>query len=133
MKTVSRLFIGCLLALWLMPSCEPDSSSDDAGIAVESVSVEGSSHEIYIAGTLQLTATVLPENAADRRVAWMSTDESVATVDGGGLVTAHARGTATIRAITLDGAKVATYAISVLKHAAPDKPGETGGDIEDFN
>lgn len=133
MKTLTRIFISCLLPMGLLLSCEPEATSDKAGIAVESISVEGSSHEIYIAGSVQLTASVLPENATDKRVAWMSTDESVATVDGGGLVTGVARGTATIRAITLDGAKVATFAVSVLKPAVPDKPGEISGDIEDFN
>ena len=133
MKTLTRLFIFCLLPMGLLLSCESESTSDNARIAVESINVEGSSHEIYISGLLQLTAIILPENATDKRVAWMSTDESVATVDGDGLVTGQARGTATIRAITLDGAKVATFAISVLKPAVPDVTGEITGDIEDFN
>lgn len=133
MKTIARLFASCLLPLGLVLSCEPEAAKEDAAVAVESISVEGASHELYIAGSVQLTASVLPENATDKRVAWMSTDESVAVVDGSGLVTGIAKGNATIRAITLDGAKVATYAIAVLKHASPDKPGEIGGDIEDFN
>lgn len=43
-------------------------------------------------GTAQLTATVLPYNADDKTVAWSSDDESVATVDEKGLVTAVASG-----------------------------------------
>ena len=53
--------------------------------------------------TLQLTATVLPEDATDRTVTWASSDEAVTTVDQNGLVTAVATGTATITATTIDG------------------------------
>ncbi len=48
----------------------------------------------------QLTATVSPANATDARVYWMSSNESVATVDMNGLVTPHGRGTTTITAET---------------------------------
>ena len=46
--------------------------------------------------TLQLTATVLPENADDKTVKWQSSDPTVATVDENGNVTGVAEGTATI-------------------------------------
>ncbi|MGN0369138.1 MAG: Ig-like domain-containing protein [Butyrivibrio sp.] len=50
-----------------------------------------------------LTATVEPENAADKTVTWVSSDESVATVDANGLVTGKNTGVATITASTKDG------------------------------
>lgn len=46
--------------------------------------------------TGKLTATVLPENADDRTVAWWSYDPEVATVDNDGTVTAVREGTATV-------------------------------------
>jgi len=58
--------------------------------------------------TLQLTATVLPEDAADKSVTWTSSDESVATVDDNGLVTMQGDGTATITAMTTDGSDLST-------------------------
>ena len=48
--------------------------------------------------TLQLTATVEPSNATNKAVTWSSSDETVATVDKNGLVTAVGGGTATITA-----------------------------------
>ena len=53
--------------------------------------------------TLQLTATVMPEDATEKTVTWESSNEVVATVDQNGLVTAVAAGTATITATTIDG------------------------------
>lgn len=53
--------------------------------------------------TVQLTATVEPDNADDKRVVWSSTDESVATVSSTGLVTIVSNGTAAIRATAIDG------------------------------
>lgn len=47
--------------------------------------------------TAQLTATLTPSNATDE-LTWTSSNTSVATVDANGLVTAVARGTATITA-----------------------------------
>lgn len=45
-----------------------------------------------------LEATVAPSNATDKTVTWKSSDESVATVDEAGCVTAVSIGTATIKA-----------------------------------
>ena len=56
--------------------------------------------------TLQLTATVMPEDAGDKSVTWSSGNSKVATVDGSGLVTAVAAGTAIIRATTNDGSNL---------------------------
>ena len=55
--------------------------------------------ELTAGETLQLTATVQPDNATDRTVTWTSSDPAVATVDATGLVTAVAVCTAT----TTDG------------------------------
>ncbi len=53
--------------------------------------------------TLQLTATVMPEDAGDKSVTWSSADSGIARVDGAGLVTAVSVGTTTITATTGDG------------------------------
>ncbi|MDE5744577.1 MAG: Ig-like domain-containing protein [Paramuribaculum sp.] len=68
--------------------------------------------EMVEAATLQLTATVTPENATDRTVTWGSSDESVATVDANGLVTAIKTGKAIITATTKNGLK-ATCKVTV--------------------
>lgn len=64
-------------------------------------------------GTRTLTATVEPANATNQKVTWSSDNESVATVDNSGNVTAKAAGTATITVTTEDGAKTATCKVTV--------------------
>ena len=75
--------------------------------------------------TLQLTATVSPENALEKAVKWTSSDETVATVTKG-LVTAKGTGTATITVTTLDGEKTATCTVTV-KSSAPKDLGKVIG------
>ena len=53
--------------------------------------------------TAQLTATVAPNDATNKNVAWESDDDAVATVDPYGLVTAKGSGTANITVTTEDG------------------------------
>jgi len=52
---------------------------------------------IEVGDTQPLTATVLPDNAADKSVTWTSSNESVAIVDNGS-VTGVSVGNATITA-----------------------------------
>ena len=65
--------------------------------------------------TLQLSPKVTPEDATFADVfQWTSSYEDVATVDGNGLVTAIADGTATITAQTVDGSNLtATCVVTV--------------------
>ena len=74
--------------------------------------------------TVQLTATVTPENAADKSVTWASSNTNVATVDANGKVTAVANGTCTITVTTTDGEKTATSTITVT--IPSDDTGNTG-------
>ena len=67
-------------------------------------------------GTATLTATITPSNATDQNVTWSSDNESVATVDQNGRVTAVAQGGATITA-AVDG-KSAKCSVTV-NAAAP--------------
>ena len=66
--------------------------------------------------TGQLTVTATPPDALNPSVAWSSSDESVATVDATGLVTAVAGGTCTITAAAVDGSgKTATCQVTVVQ------------------
>ena len=67
--------------------------------------------------TLTLTASVLPENAADKSYTWSSDNTSVATVNATtGVVTGHNAGTANIIATANDGSGVKdTCVVTVLR------------------
>ena len=67
-----------------------------------------------------LKATVAPDNATNKTVAWTSSDESVATV-GGGNVIGVSKGTATITATTSNGKK-ATCKVTVTENTSIVKP-----------
>lgn len=63
--------------------------------------------------TVQLTATVYPSFAQDRRVTWSSSDTSVVTVDSNGLLTRVGHGTAIITATTVSGGCVDNITVHV--------------------
>ena len=77
------------------------------------VSLDKTELPLYVGQSQQLTATVLPENAADKSVAWTSSNTDVATVDASGKVTAVAVGSATITATATQGGNTATCAVTV--------------------
>jgi hypothetical protein len=52
---------------------------------------------------IMLTTTVLPENASNRKVRWVSNNEDIAVVSENGEVSAKYTGTTYIKAITMDG------------------------------
>ena len=84
-----------------------------AEVAVESVTLDQSSLELIAGKEATLTATVKPDNATNRTVAWESNATNVATVDNNGKVTAKAAGEAIITAKV--GDKQATCTVTVTK------------------
>lgn len=69
--------------------------------AAAGITISPSSAVLKIGESLTLTATVTPPDAADIDVTWESSDETVATVDAEGLVSAKSAGTAVITASSL--------------------------------
>ena len=86
---------------------------------VTGVSLNFSSKEMQIGSTLQLIASVYPDNAEIREVIWKSDAEEIATVGEDGVVKALACGTANITVKTLDGGFERTCKITVLEVVTP--------------
>lgn len=82
-------------------------------VSVTGVSVSPTSKSLKVGETVQLTATVSPQDATNKAVTYASSKPSVATVSETGLVTAKSAGTATITVTTVDGNKTATSTITV--------------------
>ena len=72
-------------------------------IYASSITLSESALEMTEGDTKTLTATVLPENAVNKQVSWLSTNRNVVTVDNNGKLTAIAEGNATIIAATNNG------------------------------
>ncbi len=81
--------------------------------AVSGVTLDKTELALKVDESAVLKATVLPENALNKKVTWKSSDTKVATVDANGKVTAVAPGTATITVTTEDGNKTATCTVKV--------------------
>ena len=90
-----------------------------APVLVTGISLNNSNLSLYTGKTATLTATVTPENATNKAVTWKSSDDTIATVDNNGKVTAVKEGTATITVTTEDGNKTATCAVTVAAATVP--------------
>ncbi len=86
---------------------------DQNAVSVTNVSFD--SDEIAVAkdSVKQLTANILPENAENRKLFWLSGNSTIAKVDANGLLTAVGYGNTTVTAVTMDGIKKATIKVVV--------------------
>lgn len=88
--------------------------SDD--IKVSNITLNTTSASISVGETLQLSATVYPNNATNKSVTWSTNNNTVATVSNTGFVTAKSAGTATITCKANDGSGIyATCVINVVR------------------
>ena len=88
-------------------------------IPVTSVKLNFEEYSIDIDSTLQLTATVLPDDARNKAVKWTSTEPEVATVSADGLVEGISAGKTTVIATAVSGENVtASCTITVLPRKA---------------
>ena len=127
-----KKFIGTVLvivAICLLYGCSdplkpnPEATeSDKQTVEVTSILITSESNvtEIEEGATLQLTATVKPDNASNKQVEWHSSDTDCATVNSDGLVTAvKATESLVITAKAKDGSNVTEAFTLKIKAAAP--------------
>ena len=92
-------------------------------IAVTGISLSNTGKYLQARGEFNLTATILPNNATNKKVYWTSSDTSIATVSSTGHVSGAyqaKKGSTTITATTEDGNKVATCLVYVNTSQYPD-------------
>ena len=97
-------------------------------VPVSQITLNKAETSISVGNSETLTATVTPENAANKALTWASSDEDVATVAPDGTVTAVKAGAATITATAADGSgKSATCTVTVTGGTTPSQPGSSTG------
>ena len=94
---MKRLFVALAATCFFLACEKVQEENVPEKIAVASVSLNSSTSEMAVGGTLSLSATVKPDNATDKTVTWSSSDSAVATVENG-KVTALKEGSAVITA-----------------------------------
>lgn len=84
--------------------------------AVKSVLLSERALTMYIGDSKQLTATVSPSDAKDKKVNWTSGNDKIASVNANGVVLAKTEGTTTITCVSNENPAVtASCAIAVTK------------------
>lgn len=99
-----------------------DASEIEASCVVEVrqsiITISGSSRVISLneGEEFYLNVTVRPDNAYNRQLKWTSSNNSIATVDDNGKVTAVSKGSATIKVETQDGSNLSlSFSINVIR------------------
>lgn len=116
-----RLLTGLAIALGVVlaiSSCKKD--KETTKIPVTGVSLNKTSIDLKVGDDFHLLASVLPEDATDKRVTWDSDDESVATVDDKGLVKAVKVGKTKITVYTHDGDFTKVCEVTVGTTSVPE-------------
>lgn len=97
-------------------------------IDVTKVQINGS-NVMYVGESIKLTQTVLPDDALYKSVVWRSSDESIASVDGSGMVKGISSGNVVITAEAENGVK-GTFEIEVRQHVTGIKISQSAVTIE---
>lgn len=123
-KSTLKAIVSVLLAActgFMLSSCEKPQENEEQQetVSVNGVTLDITECTVYCGKTKQLTATVTPENADNRKVFWSSSDYRTASVSQDGTVTGNAAGTATITVTTQDGEFTAECTVTVTDKSVP--------------
>ena len=94
-------------------------------VPVESIHISSTNTIVAIGNTLALSASVLPENADNKAITWLSSNESVLTVSQEGIVTAVSAGIAFVYANAIDGSGVTGCVELTVEDNNPDPISDT--------
>ena len=117
----NKIFIYAVFAALLFAACKNDPESENPPapktVHVQDISIKNPINSVSLVKgtTFQIEATVLPENATDKKILYSSSDKNIAAVNEKGLIFANSVGTASI---TLKAADGVSKTISVTVTAA---------------
>lgn len=103
-----------------------DADKTDLKSEITGISLNKSQITLEEGGNEQLTATVLPDNAVDKTVAWKSSDEAIVKVDASGKITAVAEGKATITASAGGFTASCEITVTAAKYSDKTDDGDAG-------
>ena len=117
---MKKIFAFALIAFALSAvSCKKEKQPDGPEVvSVAEVKLDKTTLHLMEGETSQLTATVLPDNAENKKVTWSVDNTDVASVTDG-LVMGLLEGTATVTVTTEDGGKTATCVVTVEAEIIP--------------
>ena len=95
------------------PSQQNTTPETNTTTPVTGVGLDRTSVEMGVGETVQLRATVSPDNATNKGLSWTSNNSSVVSVDSNGRITANGPGTAMITVTSADGNFTATCLVTV--------------------
>lgn len=87
-------------------------------VAVTGIQINENIESIEVGKSKIITATITPSNATDKSITWKSSDESIATVNTSGEITAKKSGTVNITASSSNG-KTSTIKIDIKEDSNP--------------
>lgn len=118
MKMTFRILLWiCLSGLFV--ACNDDNPVIEI-VNVTSVALNKNTLSLENGQSETLVAAITPADATNKKLIWISSDPSVATVDDNGKITALKSGSTTILVVTEDGAKTATCVVTCGDETPPD-------------
>lgn len=110
------------------PTPEPEPQPTPQKVAATTITLDKITANLKEGETVELKATVGPENATDKSVTWTSSDEGVATVSKDGKVTAVKAGSVKITATAVSGKNVTATCDITVTQAEVKKPAQNNPD-----
>ena len=111
------LFVSLILGQGILTACSNQESV--VNVEVENISLDKSTTSIKVGETLNLSATITPENATNKEITYSSSDQKVATISGSTL-TAVAAGSVTVTA-TANNGKFDSFILNVIEEEDTSK------------
>lgn len=108
-----KKYLIVIIAFCLLFSCK----KEDIVIHVKELKFDNIEGSIYTGNKMKITTTILPEDATNKTITWLSENEEIATVEDG-VISGIKAGETNISATTKDGGIQTTYKITVTISAA---------------